>query len=77
MAVATPTLNSSEHPTTGVTQNESKKVCPAKKVDVTTFNDILENQSFAEEFEALEKLLPKDDVGFFDDMILSQPNSIR
>ena len=47
-----------------------------KAMDVITSGSI-DERSYAEEFRALEELLPTDDMGLFDDVLMSQPKSAR
>jgi hypothetical protein len=37
----------------------------------------IEEQSYTEEFKALEELLPADDMGLFDDVLPSKPQPVR
>lgn len=45
-----------------------------EKVDITTPNThTIDEQYYTEEFKALEELLPRDDMGLFDDVMMSKP----
>lgn len=46
-----------------------------KAIDVITSS--IDEESYAEEFRALEELLPADDIGLFDEVMMSQPKSAR
>ena len=65
------------------TSNASKENKPGDQndSDISALNSVANNepeqQSFAKEFEVLEKLLPKDDMGLFDDVIDNQLKSTR
>ena len=56
--------------------NESQKLKTTEEKVVASSNSF-EDQSYTEEFRALEELLPTDDMGLFDDVLLSKPQSIR
>ncbi|CAB3996809.1 Hypothetical predicted protein [Paramuricea clavata] len=67
-------LTSNENSATDISHNESKKVeTTEEKVDITTPNNTIDEQSYTEEFKALEELLPRDDMGLFDDVMMSKP----
>ena len=71
-------LTSSKNSSTDIPDNESKKVKTAEEnVEITTCNNTIDEQSYTEEFKALEELLPTDDMGLFDDVLMSKPKSIR
>ena len=71
-------LTSSENSSTDIPDNESKKVRTTEEnVEITTCNNTIDEQSYTEEFKALEELLPTDDMGLFDDVLMSKPKSIR
>ena len=64
--------------TTCICHNESRELETTEetKIDITTPDNTIDEQSYTEEFKALEELLPTDDMGLFDD-IICQPKSIR
>ena len=64
-------LTSNENSATDISHNECKKVETTE--DITTPNNTIDEQSYTEEFKALEELLPRDDMGLFDDVMMSKP----
>ena len=70
-------VTSSGSSTADISHNTSKTLETTEKtVDVTTSGSI-DEQSYTEEFRALEELLPADDIGLFDDVMMSQTKSTR
>ena len=70
-------VTASESSTACISHNTSKTLETTEKtVDVITSGSI-DEQSYTEEFRALEELLPADDIGLFDDVMISQTKSTR
>lgn len=64
-------LTSTKNSTADISRETTEKAVDA----ITSCN--VDEQSYTEEFRALEELLPADDIGLFDDVMMSQPKSTR
>lgn len=64
-------LTSTKNSTADISRETTEKA-----VDAITSCSV-DEQSYTEEFRALEELLPADDIGLFDDVMMSQPKSTR
>jgi hypothetical protein len=75
-AVESSVLKSSENSSTDIRHEGSQKMKTAEERIIASDNSI-EEQSYTEEFKALEELLPADDMGLFDDVLPSKPQPVR